>query len=104
MVKVSLTQKSIAFLKEKYVYVERVERYNPFSGKRNDFLGIGDVFATDGKELLVVQTTSAANASTRLKKAQKSKPLALWIQAGGNFTVHSWKKVKNRWILTERYI
>lgn len=94
---VSLTPKSMEYLRKQGYYVEKTEHFNQWANKRMDFLGIGDVFATNGKELLIVQTTSKGHISDRLKKARKCEPLKLWIEAGGNFIITGWWKEKGRW-------
>lgn len=77
---------------------EPVERWLPRVGIRKDFLGMFDLLALKiGEPLLAIQTTSASNHSTRVKKLLASPLLALWLQCGQRAEVWSWSQHKGRW-------
>ena len=97
----SLTVLSSRHLERAGYTVERVEHYNWYTKRRVDLLGVGDLLALNGKELLMVQVTSRSNLSHRQRKAEKSDKLKLWISAGGKLVFHGWDKPKFRWRLKE---
>lgn len=98
----SLSVLSKEYLEKKGYTVEKVEHYNTFSHRRIDLLGVGDLLALNGKEILLVQVTSRANLSARQKKGRESEKLALWVMAGAKFILHGWDKHEGRWRLEER--
>jgi hypothetical protein len=85
------------YLEKQGYVVERVEYFNFYTKHRVDLLGVADLLALNGKELLLVQVTSRDHLSTRRKKASVSDKLKLWLQAGGKFSLHGWDKPKYRW-------
>lgn len=93
----SLTMLSRHYLEKQGYVVERVEYFNFYTKHRVDLLGIADLLALNGKELLLVQVTSRDHLSTRRIKAETSDKLKLWLQAGGKFSLHGWDKPKYRW-------
>jgi len=99
--KTSLSTLSKKYLEEKGYTVEKTEHFNFFAKKRFDLLGVGDLIALNGKEILLVQVTSRNNLSTRSVKASESEKLKLWLSAGGLFVLHGWDKYKNRWRIKE---
>ena len=102
--KTSLSVLSKKYLEGKGYVVEKVEHFNFFAKIRMDLLGVGDLLALDGKELLLVQVTSRAHLAERAEKAKNCEKLKLWLSAGGKFILHGWDKVKNRWRLEERLL
>lgn len=107
----SPTQRTLALLRERGYECEIVERFNPFSKNRHDLFHLFDIVALKGGEkgILGVQTTSAANASTRVKKMQGNPILALWLETGNTAVVISWGKRGARgkrklWMPTETYV
>jgi hypothetical protein len=94
---VSLTPLSKHLLEKEGYTVERVEHFNWFTKRRIDLLGVADLIALNGKELLLVQVTSRHNLSSRRTKALASDKLKLWLKAGGTIIFHGWDKYKNRW-------
>lgn len=81
--------------------VEKTEHYNYFTKRRSDLLGVADLIALDGKDIILVQVTSRSNLSARRRKAERQPKLRLWLEAGGKFTLHGWDKPKHRWRLKE---
>lgn len=98
----SLTMLSKHYLEKQGYVVERVEYFNFYTKHRVDLLGVADLLALNGKELLLVQVTSRHNLATREKKAAKSDKLKLWLQAGGKIAFHGWDKPEFRWRLEVR--
>jgi len=91
------TQRSLAYLRKMGHTVAIVEKWNPHAKIRQDLFGFIDIVALDGLPgLLGVQTTSGSNVSARIKKAQDSPNLALWLKAGNRFHVHGWRKAGAR--------
>lgn len=99
----SLTVLSKKYLEKLGYTVERVEHFNFYSKRRIDLLGVGDLLALNGKELLLVQVTSRENISHRRTKIRDSRKLKLWISAGGKMVIHGWDKPQHRWRLKEEY-
>jgi hypothetical protein len=94
-------------LLEKEGYLAQVvERWQSFFGRnsggrpgvRIDLFGIIDIVAVQASQngVLGVQSTSGANASSRMKKALESKALRVWLEAGNRFEVHGWAKRGDR--------
>lgn len=104
--KTSPTQRSLAKLRKEGYEADVVERYNCFTRKRHDLFNFGDIFAfhSDDRIFLIVQTTSASNQSSRLRKILDSDIARQWILSGGEIEVHGWRKVKKtgRWVCNVR--
>jgi hypothetical protein len=94
---VSLTPLSKNILEKEGYTVERVEHFNWFTKRRVDLLGVADLIALNGKEILLVQVTSRNHLSTRRKKAKESDKLKLWLKAGGKIIFHGWDKKDRKW-------
>jgi hypothetical protein len=86
----SPTQRSLALLRKQGYIAQVVEKYNAFSGKKNDLFGCIDILAVKAGEILGVQTTSADNVSARVRKSLSEPRLKVWFEAGGLFVVHGW--------------
>lgn len=97
--KISPTQRSLKFLREAGYTVAIVEHWNPHARIRQDLFGIIDIVAIHPKifGVLGVQTTSLANISARVKKAQLNEKLLIWYKSGNSFQVHGWGKRNGRW-------
>ena len=93
----SLTVLSKKYLEKQGYTVERVEHFNFYTKHRVDLLGVADLLALNGKELLLIQVTSRGHLSTRRKKAAASDKLKLWLSAGGLIQFHGWDKEGYRW-------
>ena len=93
------TSRSLAFLRREGFTVAVVEKWIPKLNVRADLWHFGDVLAVHPvrREFLIVQTTSAANVSSRLTKARGCPELATWLRAGGLFEVHGWDQRNGRW-------
>jgi hypothetical protein len=76
-----------------------VERWNAHAGIRQDLWGFADILGVHPvrREFLLVQTTTLANVSSRLSKAQGRAELAAWVRAGGMFQVHGWHRAGTKW-------
>lgn len=92
-----LTALSKRYLEKLGYTVERVEYFNSFTMRRIDLLGVADLLALNGKELLLVQVTSRDHLSSRRKKSAVSDKLKLWLSAGGKIIFHGWDKPDSRW-------
>lgn len=96
------TQLSLRELRENQGFdlVEVVEHWNPHARIRQDLFGILDIVAVDRQGLtLGCQTTSASNASARIRKIRQSAAAEVLLQAGWALVVHGWRKEKGRWVL-----
>lgn len=106
MGKLSPTFLTIRKLREEGYTAQNVERYNSFSGKKQDLFNFIDIVAVHPKRTGVVgvQTTSKANISTRIKKIESSPEHRVWLSAKNRIIVHGWYKDKNKWQVVEREI
>ncbi len=105
MAGVSPTQNSLKHLRKAGYTAEVVEKFvkSPMGGFRKDLFGFIDILGIREKETLAVQTTSAGEATRRLKKIQESEHLSAVLRAGWVIEVHGWEKVGNRWKLTKHF-
>jgi hypothetical protein len=80
--------------------VEVVERWNPHARIRQDLFGFVDVIAVRRDETIAVQTTSAANVASRVRKIADHPNIGVVREAGWKIVVHGWAKKSGRWVLT----
>ena len=91
------TALSLRHLRAEGWLVDVVERWVPgISGLkvRRDLFGIGDLLALRGPDVLLVQTTSAGNALSRVRKigdGEHAEALAALRAAGVLVHVHGWR-------------
>ena len=97
----SLTQRSVEYIKKQgYPLVQVVEYYNAFTRRRHDLFGIIDILAVSDKDILMVQTTSRSNMSSRIRKIEDSQAIDILRKAGFTIEVHGWSKnSKGRYVL-----
>lgn len=94
------TQRSLKHLRDQGYRVVVVERWNPHARIRQDLFGVLDLLAIRGAETLGVQTTSASNLSSRIRKITDSEALPDLRAAGWRIEAHGWRKASNgRWTL-----
>lgn len=95
------TQRSKKLLESRGYMVAIVEKWNPHARIRQDLFGIADLLAV-GKDVLMVQTTTATNMAARVNKITDAEVTPRIRDAGVGIHVHGWKKVGNRWQCAER--
>jgi len=99
---VSPTQRSLSHLRDLGYLAGVVEKWNPHARKRQDLFGILDLVAVGNGETLGVQTTSASNMASRVKKIADSEAVAELRASGWRLVVHGWRKTAaGRWVLRE---
>lgn len=76
-----------------------VEKWNPHARIRQDLFGFIDVLAVRPGETLAVQTTTAANVASRVRKIGDHPNIAVVREAGWSIHVHGWAKRSGRWVL-----
>lgn len=87
----SPTQRSKAYLERVGYSVAVVERWNQWCRVRQDLWGFADLLAVQpGVPMLLVQTTTASNASKRRAKILANAHALRWVQAGGEVVLHAW--------------
>lgn len=86
---------------EGWPLVEVVERWNPHARIRQDLFGFVDVIAVGPAGVLAVQTTSADNVSSRVRKIAEHPSVGHVRDAGVAIRCHGWAKKKGRWELTK---
>jgi hypothetical protein len=90
---------------------------NPGTGKKSDFLGVGDFIAfrcgfdndTPCREIAIIQATvdgngSKSNHNARVRKIYACGRLRFWYRAGGTVWVYSWRKTNRQWVLHREQI
>lgn len=78
---------------------EVVERWNPHSRTRKDYLGFIDILLVSDTEITGIQATSGSNHSARIAKSMGHHNIKPWLSGPGrSFLVVSWSKnSKGRW-------
>ena len=102
MAKSNLTPLSRKYLEKLGYYVEKVEYFEFYTKRMHDLLGVADLLALNGKEILLVQVTNRDHLAERRKKCLESDKLKLWLSAGGKLVLHGWDKPKFRYRLEIR--
>lgn len=101
----SPTERSLKHLRAEGWAVHKTEAWNPWARRRVDAFGWGDLLACHPVHgIALVQTTTTANLSARLKKAKGLGALVSWSVAGGKLIAHGWAKrgprgERKRWTL-----
>ena len=93
----SPTQRTLAKLRKEGYYAAICEKWNVFARRRIDLFG-GDILAIKEGEggPLLIQCTTAANQSHRLKKTISLSSVKTWLLCGGRFEVWGWSKKGKR--------
>lgn len=88
-------------LEKRGYIVDKSESYNFHSKRKKDLFKFIDYVAIHPikRELLAIQTTSKANISTRIKKAENldSKAFYHWLASGNPIEFHGWYKEGRKW-------
>lgn len=93
MAKTSPTQRSLKLLRQDGWTCHVTERWNAFARIRQDAFGFGDILAFRGHETILVQTTSDANVSARIKKILDIPEAHAWASGAARaIVVHGWGK------------
>ena len=85
----SPTQLSLDFLNKSGWTCQIVEKWNAHAKIRQDCFGFGDILAYR-YGIVLVQTTSWSNFSTRRQKIIASTHCRGWLAAGGRIWRHGW--------------
>jgi hypothetical protein len=91
-----LVSKTLAALRDEGYVAEVVERYNHYSKRRIDYIGVGDIlaFKANPPDTLLVQVTDMDHRTAHLEKIL-AEPLArVWIRAGNRLEQWTWRKLK----------
>jgi hypothetical protein len=87
----SPTQRSKDYLEKAGYTVAIVERWNHFSGTRQDLWGFADIIAFRiGMPVMLVQTTTGSNVAARRKKILANPIARRWVEAGHEVVLHGW--------------
>lgn len=87
--------------------VERVERYNPATQRKNDLFGMFDLIALREGVTMGVQTTSKSNLASHVRKMQAAEALPVVLGAGWVVMLHGWHQPRGprtRWEVIESTI
>ncbi len=93
------TARSLRELRALGYIADVVERWLPHTRLRRDCFGFADILAAHPRDaiFMLVQVTTGAHVSHRLRKAQQRPELLAWLKAGGLFEVHGWQRRAGRW-------
>ena len=97
----SNTVRSRKLMESRGFLVDVVESWNHFTKRRKDLCNTFDIFASNGENVTLVQTTSRGNMSSRVKKIAESEWTPKLRTAGIRLLVHGWDKFNNRWRVKE---
>lgn len=98
----SPTQRTLEHLRKLGYLCAVVEHWNPHARIRQDLFGIIDVLALKDGETLAVQTTSAGNVASRVRKIGECSHVGALRRAGWRIVVMGWRKGSNgRYTLRE---
>lgn len=97
--KTNLLAKSIQHLVKEGYICQRVEYFNFYTSRRVDFFNVIDAICCRPGEILAVQTTDHTSASSHRKKIALEPRTRVWLEAGGKFQLHLFKKVGRLWQL-----
>ena len=91
----SYTQMTLQFLRKEGFTVDIVERWNEYSGCRNDMFGFGDIIALDSSShrIIAVQSTGPNGHAEHKRKIQSEPRANDWLLAGGEILLISWRKL-----------
>lgn len=113
MAKVTPTQRSLKYLRSQGYLCAVVERRVPYIRCTQDLWGIGDILAVKGDppDRVLVQCTTGANLSHRIRKIMANERLSTITASGIRVEVHGWRRLKvkrggkaYRWELDKREI
>ena len=91
------TQRSLKLMRDRGYVCEITERWNPFAKIRQDLFGFGDVLCLGNNEIIMVQTTSLSNITSRMKKIADHDNVGAVRKAGVRILVHGWGKKGTKW-------
>ena len=101
-VKCPATQLSLRHLRAEGWTCQVVEHWNANTRRKNDLFGVIDILALRDEVTLGVQTTSAGNVASRIRKIEDSPMTPIMREAGWWIHVHGWKQPggpNTRWVL-----
>lgn len=96
----SPTARTLVYLRRSGFLAVPVERYIPQTTRKVDLFGVGDVLAVHPvrKEVLIVQATSRAHLSDRLRRVQQRHETALLLRAGVAVEAWGWfQRPSGKW-------
>jgi len=91
----SYTQRTLRFLREQGLLVDKVELWNPYAGKfgcRKDLFGLFDLLCVGPEGIIGVQSTSGGQHSQHRRAMLENENLPEWLKAGGKAWLISWRK------------
>jgi hypothetical protein len=105
------TQRSLSLLRKEGFTVAVVEHWNMFAKIRQDLFGFADLlaFRVGQPGSMLVQTTTASNASARRAKIHKNVTALEWLMAGNWIRLDKWAErgargKRKTWTAESEYI
>ena len=101
--------RSMKYLRDLGRICEKVEHWNAHARRRQDLFGIADIAYLNcvQRHLVLVQVTTASNASAREKKIRSSPLFVPLLQCGIRVEIHAWSKptkTRRKWALKVREV
>lgn len=90
-------QRTLELMRNNGLMAAVVEKYNHYSGHREDLFGFLDVIALSDKEGIIgVQACGGSDWSSHLAKLthERAIPVRYWLDAGGRLFLIGWRKLK----------
>lgn len=94
----SPTSRSLGLLRKEGWTCQVVEKWNAFARIRIDLFGCIDILCLRDGVTMGVQTTSASNISSRIRKIAECPQLPEIRKAAWRLEVIGWAKKKGRWV------
>jgi hypothetical protein len=89
------TQRTLAHFREEGMVCHIVERWNPHTRQRADYLGFIDIIGLTGEGIYGIQSCGQAFSAHYRKITEECRENAeLWLTAGGRIVLCGWRKVK----------
>jgi len=95
MANITPVQRTLKYFRSKGWVCEKVERWNPYAGKRQDVFGFIDVMAILPECICGIQACGQA-FSAHDKKIRASGKARKWVEAGQKVILCGWRKVKKK--------
>jgi hypothetical protein len=91
----TLSQRSIKYLKDQGFKVANVESYNAFTKRKHDLFGCIDLLCIGEQQTIAVQVTSKSNMKARIDKIAEAEAFPEMLRSGWRVIVHGWFKNKS---------
>lgn len=91
MAKITPTQRTLKYMRDKGYRCWIVEYFNPWVKRRLDLWNCIDILCIGHGETIAIQTTSTGVAA-RVKKIRENEYFPIMLESGWKVVVHGWSK------------